>query len=1829
MNWNEKPESVTLPPPYPKSQASFLHQPLINPLNSVSQSSFNYAGSKQEACMYSINSNPISQPVHNIRNYKTQQIPVSEMHDETVVASQTSVERITYTNVKGHKQLNHNLHTSSGVTENAWMNSTTRNPLLSHTGITVSNQAGFGDNMPNIHALQNQFVTSGTYSMELQIAPSNSVRVPVTYQGNQRFNPSFSEQQVEWAQKYTSDGLTFPRPLPNQYCFSQQSYLQDPTIQKQNPMASTSLQVKNNQFPNPALSLRLQQNATLQSHQYAFTQTDSRRLPSYDCQYASQPLQSTQHVVKHLAVEVPWNQETHLPKKKRENFYRGFQQQWRTPNEKVSMVGNSCNMKENANIRSSVDGVQRLAQNNQDKRIDSCNPTSNQVLDTNVTKENLVKDIKALVEMKRKFSELAMKIKIKKDLLMAAGCHKTSNTPRSESVQNSELSLKQSAKMQCGPQATPVTLEISEDKPQRVMESAEKTNKTHCTWTSNIQEINCRKFNQVNSILPNSFCSEKLPMPDRFNDLKVSPSLKAPVVDTTQTTLNNTEFSSENFVRGEQNWPTNSETISCSQSTPFEECTLKHPNKNPLLLKLLESEDKTPKKFLKDASEIIRDSKPNCFEMNQRTQITGNERNLKTMESTSDINGKVSDNSFGLDHQSSTNGMSCKTDNRCSMELLATCLSLWKKQPSELTEEKLCKESGINTIAVGKPKPVEVICGKSPWAVVGNSQNKTIKSSQETASSAVVQNYESSGTNTTKGPELQVAVVPPLILLDVNTLSVKGLTPEALPETVYPVIKEGSVCSLQDQLAENTTLTGSLKADADGPVASTTSSTKIFPLTQKEKQNELTNDNSEGSPNASQGKHIKSEPDVHSLASTDTSVCLDLSDNQQVLCKDSTPVSDGDMLQIASICSLVESDTSYNSQIAKMFDSPPLKKVEPQKLALSNHQVINSGQEKEQFDKNIENKDFDFQKEKFVQSIHVSPKIADLAKSLQSPESSALKCVDANRSIQVEHKMEFIIKKEITSVCSLVESDTSYNSQIAKMFDSRPLKKVEPQKLSLSNHQVINSGQEKEQLDKITEKDFDFQKEKLVQSTHASPKIADLSKSLQPPESSSLKYVDVNKGIQAEHNLECVVKNKSRTTDRCYSLPTLQKEIYLQNTDASYNYILQDPIGNEISSDKTSDVYLCDQLSELLKEFPYGIEAVNTHDGSVGQQTTDQISKKAETTDKTSCDSKGSTDQIQITILSSEQMKELFPEQDEQPRDTEIPATSQMEKPVTKVGSQSDPQAQTEGESCDSVLPDSEKDDIHCCALGWLSMIYEGVPQCQCNATETSPSEKEKKEDQCSSLETNSCKAETTSNRGVPTVEHTSTPNNNLRFPLTHLDKKKHFPATEQSKNTKDKFRTKHSSVRIEQELSGQSLSKSDKKLDSFPHPQKRKQKLKFHEVTFNSSNKMMKFYDQHSQESLQRKHTAQIVHPLKPKTALMANKDLHGKNKNGSSKQSILPEKIKFKVDVSRYKLLKKRKLDLGATVDSEIKKKKLDKQEQNENVGSTSKLCNTLSNPSEKTSIKEKTVSLEVKITNLEINVPKNLMKSSNANTKSSDLKDVSCKINRVVISKECLQRQKHKEVMGNKAPKNSCVIEKMKNIAIDSEYMKPSKLSKQIETCGKSNERNSSSAQTAKESLNLNHVKNLKTHLAEDSKIHTSRNVKGKVVGKQPDKKCLDKTKLDKNLTSINNEAKFNQMCHQTKNQGKPYLNRVAFKCTERQSLYLTKLDDSPRKLNQDKKKSREEKSKSVLPLKDTTEKPGMLQFKLCPEGLLNDTNQVEEQKDLKLCPRKEQAPVQGPV
>ncbi|XP_012576083.1 PREDICTED: uncharacterized protein KIAA1551 homolog [Condylura cristata] len=1658
MSWNTKPGRATLRPLYPKKQSSFLEQALRTTLNTTPQSSLNHPGSTQDVCVFLSNSNPVPQPQVNIRNYKTpQQMPLSDTHSETLMTSQTSVARITYANIKGSRQLDHSFQMSPGLTQNTWLNSTARNSMLSHTGTAVTHQTGFGTGTLSLPTLQNQYVTSDNYSVQLQMSPSNSVRFPVTYQGNPRLNPSLPPQG-NWAQQQAASELTYPdhRPLPHQYSYSPQSCLQEPNHQKQNPMPSTSLQVKNSHPPNSALTCEPKPMGPALSYPYAATQANKRPPPPYECSFTGQPMQSPQHVVKHFPIDVPQSQETHLPEL-RKDFCRGFQQQWQSVNENASMLGNFCNLEVNTNasqpfgerVRASAPGIQDLTQNNQEKRVDSCSQPSSQVLDTSATKEKLVRDIKTLVEIKKKFSELARKIKINKDLLMAAGCIKTNNPPYSSTAQHSELTVKKAVRNQSVPQVTQVATEV-QDKPPIVMESTQQNSRSHHTLNSN---TSCKKFNKV---IVNSVSVEKLPAPAQFHDLQSLISLKMATVPITPSTSSNSQFSPGSSVSIEQSTPTNFEATSIPLSPSFEESVGDYRNKHPLIVSLLEAGNKTQEKLLKDSGKTLQDTNLRNTEMTPNTQVIDNQRNLKSMATPSSCSiNKISDNSLSHQHKSSATGMSSQNEGQCPMELLATCLSLWKKQPPESTEEKQHNDLKTHRTANGMSKAVE-ICDKSPLPVVGNSETRMVNNLTETALSTVVQNCESASATVTKGTELQIAVVSPLILSDVKTLPDKEMTPGALPEMVYPVIKEGSVCSLQNQLAEDRQDVASLKVSDS--ITSTITCSRISPLILNEKQTGSASVTLEETPSPDEREYIKAELDSHYPV---TSMLPSLESRG------------GGVLQIDSICSLVEGDVSYNSQIAKMFCMPPLQKVEPQKL-LSTHQVVSGRQQKELGDDIIEKKDFGSQKDNYERNTGISLEITDEAKS-----------------------------------------------------------------------------------------------------SH-------------PPESSSLKNSETNSGILKQGSLGHIADEG--TGDCMCPSAAPQQGVCPQEMASSCSGTAQDPMGSGIINENTSVSYLHDQLSELLIEFPFGIEAVNSCEGSVPKVKKGEVSKD-QTCENISCDSKDLADQIQITVLSSEQMRELFPEQDEQPQEAKKATEPQKEMTVSKEGGQTLlPAHSGDGDSSDCVIVDPEKDDVRCCALGWLAVVYKGIPQCKCHSIKNSISEEEKDKTQCSPLETSGCKPEDKTSDQPGPVEANDPPDK-AQISLSLPERKNDLSEIEKSKAIKQKAKAKHNNlVKTEHTLSGH--SKSDRKKDSSKSHKSRK--LVFHEVTFHSSNKVTK-----SQEKLQKKHMAPNS---QAKGGGLTNKEPH--RKTTAQQVSLEDRTLKLKAGSSSQKHQDKRKLDEGSILDSVIKRKKYE-HEQSKNVTSgTLKLGHPLSLSSERASVKEKAVS----------------------NMKISSSTESASKKSRLVTA-ECIQKQKHKEAMGVKVSKKKYV----KSRSRDYQIMRSSKLALRVGSSGKSSMRHGSGGgQTSKE-VCTNLSKNLKIHHSEESKTHNLKSIKGAVGGKPSDKMWIDKTKVDKN-SGVNIEGVLGPMSSHTKDQRKRYLNRVAFKCTERESICLTKLDSSPRKLGRDRERSEnkpkrsESKHKSFLSGKETSENRSMLEFKLCPETMMKNASSTEDQKDLKPCPRKEQAPMQ---
>ncbi|XP_048223022.1 retroelement silencing factor 1 isoform X2 [Perognathus longimembris pacificus] len=1109
---------------------------------------------------------------------------------------------------------------------------------------------------------------------------------------------------------------------------------------------------------------------------------------------------------------------------------------------------------------------------------------------------------------------------------------------------------------------------------------------------------------------------------------------------------------------------------------------------------ILDSSDITKEKLVRDIKSLI-EIKKKFSEIARKIKIN---KNLLQAAGCS----KTTNTPYtgpGQPSELSARAMPATSSGHCSMELLATCLSLWQKSPAQVTDESTSKLSMENQgvvstthTTIASSEPVEEGPGKSLCSVEGNSHNKMTSPSH-----VVNQHFESPTVNTTKGTEPQIAVVSPLILSQDKTLSVKGAALESLPEPVYPIIKEGSICSLQDQLAQSSGVPAALHVDVNGSGAG--ASSRLPSLVHKEKQNESGNGNSE-----------------------DTHIAV----------------------------------------MSKVFS------------------LVQKGKQNEPGNGNSED-----------------PPKADLGK--QSPVGDLQTLYKSEHSTSVTCDM-----LQIGNICSLVEGNTAYDSQIANIFKSSPVKNTEAHEPSPCNSET-NSEQQKGH--RACEKEnCDFQKEQFIHRTDNPYEISSQSKPPQSHESLPGEYGEANRKVEEKYNMDCTTQKDGLAEGMCHSSPPIQPNTCPQETHTSGDVCqmcARDPMINE-STDHNSVLCLQDQLSELLKEFPYGIEAMSTQKGSVGQPIT-MNSSDNQTGSKVASDPEGSTDQIQITILSSEQMKEIFPEEKGQPCDIDPLAEPQKEKPVPEAEDQCASSTPMGEKSFDHITDKLEEDEVHCCALGWLSVLYEGVPHCQCKATKSSTRLKDEDKGQCLPLKISTGKGEGTPDEDVTIVECISI-SNKSKTPLIPLAQKSfvlEVPGTgrETTSRTKqnspqrvakelpdqvssrcDSDSQKHmskknqdSSIKVRREGTSPSSSK-DGKLDSL-QSHKRKRKWKFHESSVNAHSKVVTCSGPASPEKLQKNHT-QALQPLQT-----APNGRDPQRVNSSLIQSTAPKKLKFRAGGSKLIYLEKRTLEPETTLDLETKKKKTNHQEQSQNAGSAPKLDTVLPSQKEEASVKDK--------------------------VESNPLS--ACK-SKVITLQEYLQRQKQKQE--DKASKKICVESVL---SMDPHSSRSTKCSAQEESS-----RKSPSAGLSKEpsSIFTSQDRNLKIHCPKDLKPHSSRNGKEKVARKESDKACLGKSKLEKALSNVSKEAEANQKNLQGKDQRKTYLNRVAFKCTERESICLSKLDSVPQMHPKDKQ-NREPKPKTPFP-----ERPSMLEFKFCPDVLLKNTTSSEECKDLKDCPRKEQLPVQ---
>ncbi|XP_015721680.2 retroelement silencing factor 1 isoform X1 [Coturnix japonica] len=510
-----------------------------------------------------------------------------------------------------------------------------------------------------------------------------------------------------------------------------------------------------------------------------------------------------------------------------------------------------------------------------------------------------------------------------------------------------------------------------------------------------------------------------------------------------------------------------------------------------------------------------------------------------------------------------------------SLEELTACLGLWKKQgpePVSVQNSQSNERTAANQIS---PLP--------------HSQNTTNKREQGNllvstdvtvlplTSTSVGQKHDTLSCNLIKGLELQIAVVSPLVLSNQKAQSEQvGKCPTAA-DKAYPVIEAGSICSMQEE-GKNVSTVANTDKDMIESVSSSSDDCILIqtedPCLQQTKsadgksivENSVNGNDSCGENERKLSQAMRdAEENLQNkvLPESGQEYIKDHDGKQAVLeIQNNTPsaVIEEQMFHIASVCSLVEGDKSYNPQIASIFSSVP-----------QTH-AFNSGTSSE------ENASDSRQKEQLMK-------------------------LGKNDLRENTPQQETLLQKALReSSCCISEVDKTFCSTLT------------------SHSKKESSG-------------------KLPRTVTTSEQKKPVNTPFKYPESDLGILASINQEL-ARNSLDSLVSLTAETN--AFTFTTCSSKENVTSTKKS--------IEEELHFFGAEPVMCLDnQLTELMKEFPFGIEGVDiltkepARNSSMAEQRENQVQKETHVSAKKT-DSKNPIDQLQIVQLNSGLVQESFPE---------------------------------------------------------------------------------------------------------------------------------------------------------------------------------------------------------------------------------------------------------------------------------------------------------------------------------------------------------------------------------------------------------------------------------------------------------------------------------------------------------------------------------------------------------------------------------------------------------
>ncbi|XP_028911614.1 retroelement silencing factor 1 isoform X2 [Ornithorhynchus anatinus] len=1845
MAWNTKPQDNIVLPSYSGSQSSFLSQALRSPPVYTQRNTFASQGScteprnPQDIFMYPANVQGISQPSQypNVAGYPpARQAAAREMPGMGTIVSQSSAKRTALPCImpKAHHQTS---QVPLGSRQNSWTNPSLNDP--SHFPVrpsAVSSQNGIGATIPNAIPPQNQYVTSVAYPVPQRVvALSLPSRFSSLYQGNPDASGSSLELQVGWPGQCDSNrpsvsqehGAASLAP-PGQYPGSLRgSAIQN--VQKEIPLSMSSLQTAHGQSLNCKGAAPPPPYPPTQSQQYMAVQMVVEMNPNNPRRYysrfanpklsggqqlaeppAGEPLRSPQALLLDAnpfsqphcqntigynpAAGSPWSSNGNVRPKRLFHEPGGPAAEGGNPPRKpmpeaptgpgagvapeppvrpVPRGGNQLGALEGppAPPRAGLvnRGRGRLAWDAlRGGAVGSLEGSGDSKAGmTVVTKEGLVSDVKKLLAMRNEVVKFAKQIKMKKNLLIAKGGNSVATT---SSLDSPKVSPGLSSQIAAEGQTFPQTTASPECQPSTGPRSA-PPDWRHPTSIQGFSSHG-RIIQGSGSVLLNSVICDQVPQLDRVNhSLEKNSALGQKILSSSNPALGTPEQTAVSpscdidkvgsVDRGRQRLAAEPAQASGQVLLKRKESLKKDiVSCNKLLANLLQSKSPTfsdgihfSYSGLTDPNEKILLSQSNYSESDGRSTVTGRQSGEKT---------GAAPNASNSSPETSTAAGSpvvpdpcCKADNNnYSMEELAACLALWKRAPAEPVD---IPDPEITVAPDQAPLPLEGGLNECPGPGLENLPSKALRAADDSVLSSVVVSGvlkpDPVSSSLTKGVELQVAVVSPLIVSEAKGLTDPATKPEEpLHEAVYPVIQEGSVCSLRAHLQEKDGTGASPQAGAErGHGETDTSPPEAIAAIKKV-----------GAPVVSVGGYVIAWGSVNSTQSMvieleksgrwvpRLSVGLEedhhfpqlssstSGENQEQwalteLKETDAPTSDGDSPQIANVCSLVEGGVFYNSQIAHMFSSDSPTEMEDPTASAGDGAVLGT-RAPDPLDPG---------------------KLGPDRRVAGSEEQSGLPFPDPLSKSSCFAKSSGLPE----SAASLQLRDPTVGQKITNIKNTG------------------NLG-------------------------------CDGS-------CSSIQY-------QLDLPLEemAVFPDKDRHPGRLF------------NPDKNLMWESHPTVTDEVSIK-----YLEDQLSELLREFPYGLEKSHPQkkipetENPKPSEPPARMVKDPDSCCPRNADPEDPISQIQIVILNSEQVKELFPESTEQ-----LPGTE-------KLGDS--PSAEFTPENRDRDLPrlpvidpvTSEAGDDETRTSDGRATVYGGGPHSSCDISQADPSEKKNISDQCSQSEALNHQTghPADADRVVPITEGKSPMENNFHASGELPERKQHSPVIIPIEDRPKEEHNRSSKTELEPTDKVRSHDKevaSEKVLK----PWKKKRKLKFHEVSFVGKEvaRHKRVAKGPTQEEASTRHFSPSNRKEK-RVFSLPNKDFHKKEASLRGEASLrdVASAESFKLGYSakshsKFSLEQKKSEPSNNVFDWE--KREHDKLEQN-----SGRVNELKSSKNERNKIPGKELSTDVRTGDSEKDTQSNTARTPSITSNSSKFKDISHKTTGVFSSQGYLMRRKRKEKISKQDSKKTQEKREMKKAGPSaSEKVWHNKFTFKLVNCGKPSEGHATwRCKRPLEAL-THRSKSIHSHrirAQSDSEKNFTKKVRAKMGEKKLGKTYSENSgRPDANLICLNKKVKFTKMPlqeNEPKDQKKVYLNRVAFKRTAQESICLTKLDCSPGKhLGKIKSANELEMGSDGKSCFSSPERPRMLEFKLCPDVLLKNVRGDDEVLEEKTFPRKEQAPVE---